>query len=196
MSIHSVWSVNRAVVLIFVLFYLVKCWSHWLVKCYLWLEFQYFLSFYDFLYWNRLGKFISVGWFLFKYSVRYLFLAMVCLIWLCYYFTHKELCNKIFLCFYVFELMWKIIFLPIPMSKARNNVIRNSQILKWINPIFVLMLFFIFFFHMKFDRYNNGRIKVQGHRQQNYQIAKFVAGKVLKVHVLREIIENFICYVF
>lgn len=46
---------------------------------------------------------------------------------------------------------------------------------------------------MKFDRYNNGRIKVQGHRQQNYQIAKFVAGKVFKL--LREIIENFICYV-
>lgn len=51
----------------------VKCLSHWLVKCYLWLEFQYCLLFYDFLQWNCVGKFISVGWFLFNYSVRYLF---------------------------------------------------------------------------------------------------------------------------
>lgn len=83
-------------------------------------------------------------------------LAMVCFIWLCYYFTHKELFNKMFLCF---QIDVKNDIFTNTNVKSRNwcNI---SQILKWINPIFVLMLFFIFFSHMKFDRYNNGRIRV------------------------------------
>lgn len=66
------------------------------------------------------------------------------------------------------------------MSKAEIDVIFKKYGNELMLYSFLFCFFHIFFFHMK-DRYNYGRIKVQGHRKKPHAIAKFVGGKVFKV---------------